>query len=183
MTVKASYGKQPGGNIGLYIAKAGFDVYSANAMQMAFSSDFVCPNLVASGSLVSTPTNGGITVTTTAVYYGRSISPAPFVAAIATASSWPCPTADHASQLGYLAGNWHTFIWEYPPDMTGETARKDTTYGPTAIRPARYADGGSDIIDITFASARFTMGVFTDRVEFYTNCYNNVTIKYVILEP
>jgi hypothetical protein len=65
--------------------------------------------------------------------------------------------------------------------MTGRTAQDDTTYGSTAIRPASTNNAGD--ADITFASARFTVGVFTDRVEFYTNCYNNVTIKYVILEP
>lgn len=190
MTGRLLLGKNTSsGAIGFWVSKAGFDVRTAGIMQMAFSSDFACPNLVATGSVICSPISGyapngnspvpGAHVTNQPVYYGRTISPAPFVAAIASAPGWPCPTIDLASQLGYLAGQWHTFIWERPPDMTGRTAQSDTTYG-TGIRPATTNNAGD--ADITFSSSRFTMAVFTDRVEFSTNCYYPVTVKYVILE-
>lgn len=193
MTNRVLFGKHPSsGVIQFSVSKAGFDVLTANPMQMAFSSDYVCPNLVVSGTVVAGPTSGyapsptlvpGAHMTTTAVYYGRTISPVPFVTAIASAAAWACPTVDLASQLGNLGGQWHTPIWEYPPDLSGRTAQTDGTYGPTEVHFATTADGRSDQGDITFASARFTYQAFTDRVEFYTINYFNINIKCVVLEP
>lgn len=181
---------------GFFVSVPGVDVKTAGVLDHAFSTDVAIPRLVASGSVIAYPQNGwapndtdlsqvpGAHATVTTVYYGSTIT-APYVAALASASSWPVPTVDLASQLSYLNNQWHTYICERPKDQTADTANRDPTYGSHGIRrstrvPPNMQKGDTDY---SFASARFVPRIYTDRVEFVTNCYNAVTIKYLILEP
>jgi hypothetical protein len=181
---------------GFFVSQPGYDVKTAGALDLAFSTDVSIPRLVASGSVVAYPLSGyapngtdipqiaGAKATVTTVYYGSTIT-APYVAALASAPSWPVPTYNLAPQLSYLNGAWHTYISERPKDQTGDTAHTDPMYGSYGIRrssrnPPNLVAGDTDF---TFASARFVPRVYSDHVEFITNCYNAVTIKYLILEP
>ncbi len=181
---------------GYFVSVPGVDVKTAGPLDLAFSTDVSIPRLVASGSVVANPQSGwapngsglsqvaGAQATVTTVYYGSTIT-APYVAALATASSWPVPTVDLASQLSYLNGLWHTYICERPKDQTADTAHTDPMYGSHGIRRSTRTSGSliTGDTDYSFASARFVPRVYSDRVEFVTNCYNAVTIKYLILEP
>jgi hypothetical protein len=181
---------------GFFVSVPGVDVKTAGALDHAFSTDVSIPRLVASGSVVANPLSGwapndtglspvaGAQATVTTIYYGSTIT-APYVAALATASSWPVPTVDLASQLSYLNGLWHTYICERPKDQTADTAHTDPMYGSHGIRRSTRTAPSlqKGDTDYSFASARFVPRVYSDRVEFVTNCYNAVTIKYLILEP
>lgn len=181
---------------GFFVSNPGVDVKTSGALDLAFSTDVAVPRLVAFGSVVAYPLSGwapndtdipqiaGAKATTTSVYYGSTVA-APYVAAIASASSWPVPTYDMAAQLSYLNSAWHTYICERPKDQTGNTANTDPTYGSHGIRRSTRTAPNlqKGDTDFTFASARFVPRIFSDHVEFITNCYNPVTIKYLILEP
>lgn len=181
---------------GFFVSVSGVDVKTAGALDHSFSTDVATPRLVASGSVVSYPLDGwapndtglsevaGAQATITTVYYGSTIT-APYIAALATASSWPVPTVDLAAQLSYLNNAWHTYICERPKDQTADTANTDPTYGGHGIRRSTRTSGSliKGDTDYSFSSARFVPRIYSDRVEFVTNCYNAVTIKYLILEP
>lgn len=177
-------GKNNAGVNGFWLSKAGFDVKTANILQMAFNGDISVMRLVAKGSISISPVSGvapfGSGVTNGAkqsigtIAYGRTISPAPFVAAIATASSWPLPLAVGTAQLGYLNGNWHTYIFEQP------STQLDGAYGPQIKRTSPPAVAKD--VEFTWASCRFTANIYNTGVDFVTNCANTVTVKYLIME-
>lgn len=181
---------------GFFVSNTGVDVKTAGVLDHAFSTDVAIPRLIATGSVVANPQNGwaptdtglsevpGAKATITTVYYGSTVI-APYVAALATASSWPVPKVSLPSQLSYLNNTFHTYICERPKDQTADTANRDMTYGSPGIRRSTRVppDMQKGDTDYSFASARFVSRLYTDRVEFVTNCYNPVTIKYLILEP
>lgn len=180
-------GRRNSGTYGFDVSKPGFDVTTANVMQMAFTSDVAIPKLVAKGT-VSVPTTGskwsgiaGMANSVGTIYYGRTISPLPFVVAIATAPSWPLPVSGGGTQLSYLNGVWHTYVLEQPPFAA---VGYETIYN--GVRTRRQSDAASNPdgygVDETFASVKFFSQSYSDRVEFRTNCANTVTIKYLIME-
>ena len=191
MTWRILEGRRASGAFGFDISKPGFDVTTANVMQMAFTSDYKIPKVVIKGTVVAAPTYGpapqkasgtvnypGARETVTAIGFGRAIY-APAIYAIATAPAWSVPldTAP-TGQLGALANNWHTYLFENMPN-TGTTF--DNTYGPN-IRHNLGAGLVAGEVDALWASAKFVMHGYSDRVEFHTNCVNNITIKYLVLE-
>lgn len=186
MTWRIQKGKRLNGTFGFDISKPGIDVTVATIMQMAFSSDYSIPRLVAKGSIVVNPIVGappettapiasgipGVQNSAATISYGRTISPMPFVAAVAQAVSWAAPLSSQPSQLTFLNGQWHTYVSEVPYATFGVL---DSTYGKQ-INANTYGRGN-------WASARFDVYPFTDRVVFSTNCQTSLTIKYIILEP
>jgi hypothetical protein len=186
MTWRIQKGKRPDGTFGFDISKPGIDVTTATIMQMAFSSDYSIPRLVTKGSIVASPIVGappettapiasnipGIQQRVSQINYGRTISPMPFVAAIAQAASWAAPLSAQNGQLSFLNGQWHTYVAEIPYAVNGTL---DSTYGKQ-INANTYGRG-------VWASARFEVRPFPTAVQFLTNCQTPVTIKYIVLEP
>lgn len=187
MTWRILEGQRLNATFGFDVSKPGFDVTTANVMQLAFSSDYSIPKLVAKGTISVPPLAGlaGNTMVSGAkqsigvVYYGRTISPTPFVAAIASAQSWPCPVPGFPTQLSYLNNAWHTYIFEQPPILG--PAQSEVIYG--GVKTRRTTTTNKDDTEFTFASCRFYQNSYPDRVEFVTNCVNTVSIKYIIMEP
>jgi hypothetical protein len=179
-------GRNPAtGGVGLLVSKPGIDVRTANLMQLAFSSDYIHPKLVIKGTVVNPPTNGwgpfgasgavpGAEQTRNILSYGRTVSPIPSAFAIATAPDWRLPLAVASAQLGYLAGRWHSHVYETPDSgvLIGE-------YGPTIQKTA---STGSNAVSLNWHSARFIVVPYPDRLEIFTNCRSSVTIKYLVLE-
>jgi hypothetical protein len=181
-------GQRSSGTFGFDVSKPGFDVTTANIMQMAFTSDYRIPKVVIKGTVVAGPTNGrapqgvgvypGAAETVTTIGFGRTVS-APAIFAIASAPSWNVPlAAAPTAQLGALANQWHTYVLEWMPN-SGVTF--DGTYGVN-IRRNLGAGYVTNEVEPTWASARFAMYGFSDRIEFHTNCSSNLTIKYLVLE-
>lgn len=188
MTWRILKGQRLSGTFGFDVSKPGFDVTTANVMQMAFTSDYRIPKVVVKGTIVAAPTSGrapqgvgtypGAAETVTTVGFGRSVA-APAIFAIASAPGWNVPlVAQPTAQLGALANQWHTYVSEWMPS-TGVTF--DNTYGPL-IRRNNGAGYVTNEVEPSWASARFTMWGYADRIEFHTNCNNNLTIKYLVLE-
>jgi hypothetical protein len=175
------------GTFGFDVSKPGFNVTTANIMQMAFTSDISIPVVVTKGSLVSYPVSGpapfgsgsanGARITANYVAFGRTVYPIPMIAAIATASDWSLPFNTHAAQLGYIANQWHSYISETP--VFG-----NTSYGSSGIFKRNTSGNASATgeVDMTWASAKFIAVANTNGVTFTTNCASAVTIKYLILE-
>jgi hypothetical protein len=184
MTLRVLRGKHPSGAYGFWVSKPGIDVVSATVMGFAFSSDFVPPVMVIQGSTVSGPTNGpgpfkagsvpGAERTVNTIGYGRTVSPIPAAFGIATAPNWTLPLAVATGQLGYLAGRWHTHVYETCDNNTviGE-------YGPQIVKTPNTQDNQ---VSVNWHSAQFILVPYTDRIEIITNNRNNVTIKYLVLE-
>lgn len=192
MTWRILKGQRLSGAFGFDVSKPGFDVMTANVMQMAFTSDYKIPKVVVKGTVVATPTAGpapqkssgtvnypGAKKTIATVGFGRSVS-APAIFAIASAPSWnvPLDTAPTA-QLGALWNQWHTYVLETLP-FTGLTF--DNTYGVNIRKNPTGSLRDPGEVDEDWASARFSMWGYDDRIEFHTNCVNNLTIKYLVLE-
>lgn len=184
-------GQRLSGAFGFDVSKPGFDVTTANIMQMAFTSDYKIPKVVIKGTVVAGPTNGpapqktagtvnypGARETVTTIGFGRTVS-SPAIYAIASAPAWSVPldTAPTAI-LGALWNQWHTYVLEWMP-FTGATF--DNTYGVNIRRNlgSLYVAGE---VDPSWAAARFAVWGYSDRIEFHTNCVNNLTIKYLVLE-
>lgn len=177
--------KNDAGQIGWWISKPGFDVRFANIMQMAFSTDFIHPKLVIKGSAVNNPISAvapfgsgvapGAEQTVTTIFYGRTVSPIPAAYGIATAPDWTVPLAAGGTQLGYLAGRWHSYILETPDSnaIIGEYP------GPQIKKDGGTTTGG---VSLNWHSARFVIVPYTDRIEIITNCRSSVSVKYLVLE-
>lgn len=173
------------GQSGFWVSQPGVDVTVANIMQMAFSSDVKALKLVAKGQISigpiaavapfgSTPLIGGAIESTATVSYGTTISPAPFVAAVATAPSWPLPLTVGGAQYSFLNGQWHTYAYEAPPFL-------GRNYNGVIIKRTSPPQVNGDV-NATWASIKFISRVFSTGVTFATNCQNTVTIKYLIME-
>lgn len=180
-------GQRLNGTYGFDVSKPGFDVRYANLVQMAFSSDAEIPRLVKKGMVVSYPTSGaapygsgvrgGAVETRTSIYYGRTLSIAPTGIAIATAPSWPLPLYLDTSQATYLNNAWHTEVIE----AFRATQGADTLYGYNGLQPVASPNANGHV-NLTWRAIAFFYYVFSDRIEFVTNCQNAVTIRYLVLE-
>ena len=93
---------------GFFVSKPGYDVKTANVMQMAFSSDHPIPRLILQDTVTSSPTSGPAPSpatrncaieTVTTVKYPKPLAKIPFVAAIAKATSWKLPLSNDKAQL------------------------------------------------------------------------------------
>lgn len=179
-----------GGDIGFWISKPGYDVKTASIMQMAFTSDAITPNLVAKGTTSISPAyasfgagNGiaGSRMSTATISYGRTVSPPPLVASIATASSWRLPLNLQTNQLSYLWNSWHTYLFE---KYWGNPSILDKIYGrDVQMSSAPYSTiGNSNEVSNEWCSARFTADVGTTSVVFRANHSTTLYIKYLILE-
>lgn len=188
MTWRILKGKRISGAFGFDVSKPGFDVTTANIMQMAFTSDYKIPKVVVKGTVTASPTSGraptgstnypGAVETVTTVGFGRTVA-SPAIYAIASAPGWNVPLSGAPTGiLGGLANQWHTYILEWMP-FTGVTF--DNTYGVNIRRNqgAGYVVGE---VEQSWAAARFAVWGYSDRIEFHTNCSNNLTIKYLVLE-
>jgi hypothetical protein len=178
-------GKNGAGQYGFWVSKPGIDVFSANVMQMAFSSDFVPPKLVITGTVVNGPTSGpgpfsasgavpGAEQTVNSIAYGRTVTPIPAAFGIATAADWTLPLAVGGAQLGYLANRWHTHVLETP-----DAGVVINEYGPSIVKTTTTQ---ANQVSINWHSARFIIVPYTDHIDVITNCRNNVTVKYLVLE-
>lgn len=188
MTWRILKGKRLNNTFGFDVSRPGIDVTTANPIQLAFSSDYICPVVVAKGAFTLDPIAGpapsgkgvfaGAVESVGTIPFGRDIYPVPAIFAIATAPSWNVPLVEAPTfQLGYLAGLWHTYVSETMPN-TG--LANDNTYGPLIGKT-----GGSlqnNFVDATWCSARFSVRGYSDRAEFHVNCTSTITIKYLILE-
>lgn len=160
---------------GLEVSKPGVDVFSATPFQKLFSSSFKSPLLISKGSFVSTPGGGnGTSEVVTDIWYGATLSPPPFVVAIAQADHWILAYGNKA-QYGFLNGQWHTFIVEYP-----SFAPTNVYDGVVRVRGGS-GNPNQTPIPVSFASARFIANVFSDHVSFHINCRTNCIVKYAIL--
>jgi hypothetical protein len=170
---------QKGTKYGLYVSKPGIDVNAADLVQLAFSTDHTPPRLVASGAISIGSTASGLQQSAATVLFGQTFASVPFAAAVVSAPDWTLALSganNGGAQLQYLNGQWNTFIMERPLfSQAGFPNGQTNLYGPTIQRTS---SGFT-----TFASARFTMQVWKDRVLFIVNNRNTVTVKYVILEP
>lgn len=181
-------GQRLNGTFGFDVSKPGFDVTTANIMQMAFTSDYRIPKVVVKGTVVAGPTSGfaprpntypGAAETVTTVGFGRTVS-APAIFAIASSPAWNVPLATAATGiLGGLANQWHTYIAELMP-YTGVVF--DGTYGVNIRKvndPGNYQNGE---VPTSWAACKFYMYGYSDRIEFRSNNVNAITIKYLVLE-
>lgn len=188
MTWRILKGQRLNSSFGFDVSKPGFDVLTANIMQMAFTSDYKIPKVVVKGTVVASPTNGrapqgsgtypGAAETVTTIGFGKVVT-SPAIYAIANAPGWNVPlTGAPTGILGALANQWHTYVLEWMP-FTGATL--DPTYGVNIKRNngGLYVNGD---VEPSWAAARFAAWGYSDRVEFHTNCSNALTIKYLVLE-
>lgn len=189
MVTRILKGKRLDGTFGFDVSKPGFDVLTASPVQLAFSSDYISPVKVIGGTDTISPTNGpaplgaagqypGAKMTTKTIYFGRYVSPIPNLFAVGSAPSWNVPLyAAPTSQLGYLAGQYHTYLSE----RMMSTGVNDDTYGPVIKRNQNVA-GSNGEVDNDWASARFIGLCFNDRIEFRYNGSATLTVKYLVLE-
>lgn len=178
MPARALYGYRSG-DYGLWASKPGYDVRFCNIVQMAFDSRFTSPKLIARGTIAVPSINGGRTESVGSVYYGKTISTAPFVVAMVNTPDWTFSLAgEEKHHLQYLNSMWHTPVLERPviAPTAGQPYGKTNLYGPEIQR----TDVGPYA---TFASAKFTLRILGDRVDFLVNNRNTVLVKYIILEP
>lgn len=180
-------GRNPNtGVYGFWVSKPGFDVLTANVMQMAFSSDYIHPKVVVKGTAAITPVAGpgpygsglsnGASESVLSIPYGATFASAPAAYMIATAPDWTLTLTNNNSGLTYLNNIWHTQIMEtcfantnigdYWP---GKTLKKDGV-------------GTTDHLNLDWYSARVIIIPFTDHVEIRANCKSTVTVKYLVLE-
>lgn len=186
-------GRRPDGSFTpLDVSRPGYDVTTATKLQLSFNGDAPTPKLVVKGVVVANPTagfNGGTAGSTGAlvngaqetvltINYGRTINPAPDIIAIATAPDWTLPLYTNVPQLGWLANQWHTYLYE-----TVQVGAVDSSYGGSITR--NVTDSPSQPngnVSNSWASAKFIVYGFNNRLEFRTNCRQPVTIKYLVLE-
>lgn len=190
MTWRMLKGKRNDGSIALELSLPGVDITTANKLQKAFTSDALTARKVIGGITYIDPVagwNGGDAGTTGAdvnganvavrtISYGRTVNPAPDIIAVASASDWTLPLYTNRPQLGYLAGQWHTYIYE-----TVQTGIQDNVYGGN-VRRNSIDSVQNGYVSVNWCSARFVVYGFTDRLEFHTNCRSQLAVKYLVLE-
>lgn len=159
----------------LRVAKPGFDARTAAPINLLFSSEFRSPRLITKGIFVSSPIDNGLQETVSVIGFGTSYTPLPVVAAIATCGQW-ATGAQNIQTLSYLNGQWHTFVYEQPA-ISLATAVYDGVARRRGVAPV------PPNFPLTFASARFVYRLYSNRVEFVTNCRNAVVVRYAVLYP
>lgn len=186
MVARVLRGKNGSGVYGFWVSKPGFDVQTASIIEMAFSSDYIHPKVVVQGSLTSVPVSkyapfgsgvsNGAGQTVSSVSYGRILSSIPAAFIIASATDWTLTLANNAAGPSYLNNKWHTSILETCP---GNISIGDYWPGKALIKDTA---GTTDHIDVDWFACRVIAVPYTTKIDFYTNCKSNVSIKYLVLE-
>jgi hypothetical protein len=187
MTNRVLRGRNPlTGAVGFYVSKPGFDVRTAGLMQLAFSSDYINPNVVVKGTVTSAPisaaapygsgVSNGASATSTIIPYGGTLASIPAAFMIATAPDWTLTLADNNGGITYLQNQWHTSI--------SETCDNNSPVGDYWPGKNLTKDGQSinDHLPIDWYSCRVLAIPFTDHLQILTNCKSTVTIKYLVLQ-
>jgi hypothetical protein len=164
---------------GLKISKPGIDVKSAGDFDLLFSPKFRPPTLISKGAFSITNVFGNEVVNS--VNYGATYNPPPYVVAVASAPSWQCEIdGSHIySAFSYLNSQWHTPIIEWP------NAGKNSIYtgGTWVISRSSGITGTDYVIHSNWASAKFIIRIFNNRVDFaFNGAVSGATCKYAILD-
>jgi hypothetical protein len=189
MTRRVLTGKNPSGDVGLWVSKSGQDVFTADKMNMAFSSDLNNPKVVVSGSVTITPALGhrtkdnnapGIRKTTT-IPYGSTISPFPVAFIIASAASWIVPLVGYTTQTAsYLNNNWHSPVYE---DMAGASASAlDTSYGTGIWKAPDAGSGDANAVSQNWSAMAVYPEANSNSLQITTACSSSITVKYLVLD-
>lgn len=173
---------------GLWVSKPGQDVFTADIMNLAFSSDAKNPKVVSQGVVTITPANGYRTKDngrpgirkTTSIPYGKTINPFPVVFVVASASDWVIPLVGFSTKTAsYLNNTWHSPIYE---DMGGSSPTAlDSTYGTSIWKASDAGSGDANAVSQIWCCCAVYPKASADKLEIVTACSTNITVKYLVL--